>query len=338
MSQPTNQTALVGSTVTFTVIAGGTTPLSYRWRFNGTNLVGATSATLSLSNVQFTNAGLYSVTVTNTAGLALSSNAILTIVAPPAITLQPASLRVALGCDAAFSVAAGGTSPLTYQWWRDNFTLSGQTNASLGLTNIQAGDFANYFVVVTNAFGSITSSNALLSQNQRPVAAQDLIQRLTPSEVKVQVSSLLANDSDADSDVLTLVGVSSKSVAGGTVSWHGNWVYYLPPVGYTNSDAFTYTISDGYCGGIASGNVLVQVMTASGPSHNFTIYVQPNGAVRLVFAGIPGWTYRIQYADTLPAVNWTDVSTNTADALGVYEFTDTPPTNAPTRFYRSVSP
>jgi hypothetical protein len=60
--------------------------------------------------------------------------------------------------------------------------------------------------------------------------------------------------------------------------------------------------------------------------------------VKLVFAGIPGWTYRIQYADSLPATDWIDLSTNTADALGVYQFIDLPPTNAPARFYRSVSP
>jgi hypothetical protein len=60
--------------------------------------------------------------------------------------------------------------------------------------------------------------------------------------------------------------------------------------------------------------------------------------VLLVFAGIPGWTYRIQYADTLPPSNWTDLSTNTADGLGVYQYVDMPPTNSPSRFYRSVSP
>jgi hypothetical protein len=79
-------------------------------------------------------------------------------------------------------------------------------------------------------------------------------------------------------------------------------------------------------------------MTASGLSHNFTIAIQSDNSVRLVFAGIPGWTYRIQYADTMPAVNWTDLSTNTADALGVYQYIDVPPASSPSRFYRSVSP
>ena len=97
-------------------------------------------------------------------------------------------------------------------------------------------------------------------------------------------------------------------------------------------------MSDGFCGGTVVGNVLVQIMTPTGPSHNFTIYPQPNGSIRLVFAGIPGLTYRIQYSDSLPGTNWTDLVTRTADSLGVYEFTDTPPPIPPTRFYRSVWP
>ncbi len=257
---------------------------------------------------------------------------------PPFITNQPASQRISIGCNAVFSVGAGGTGPLCCQWWKGGSVLNGQTNSILTLTNVQVTDFTNYYAVVTNGFGSVTSSNAVLSQNHPPVAVQDIIQRLATSDVKVQVSMLMSNDTDPDGDALTFLGVSTNSAAGGTVYWTGNWVYYLPPAGYTNSDAFAYIISDGYCGGTATGNVLVQVVTASGPSHNFRIYAQPDGSVLLVFAGIPGWTYRIQYADTLPPVNWTDLSTNTADAQGFYQFIDVRPTDAPSRFYRSVSP
>ena len=324
-TQPTNQAVLAGSNAAFSVTASGTAPLSYRWQFNGTNIVAATNTTLSLVNVQSTNTGTYTVLVTNAYGSVLSTNAFLTLLTPPSFTNQPVSQRVSIGCNAAFSVTAGGTAPLNYQWGKGGSPLVGQTNAVLLLANVQVADFTNYFVVITNRYGSLTSSNAVLVQNHPPVAVQDLIQRLANGDVKVQVTALLTNDTDADGDTLTLIGVSTNSTAGGTVSWVGNWVYYQAPAGYTNADAFTYTISDGYCGGTATGNVLVQVMTATGPSHNFTIHIQPDGSVLLAFAGIPNWTYRIQYADTLPPVNWTDLSTNTADALGAYQFIDTPP-------------
>jgi hypothetical protein len=65
-SQPNSQTAILGGTVTFIVVAAGSPPLSYQWFFNTTNLIGSgTNSSLLLSSLQFTNAGNYSVTVTN---------------------------------------------------------------------------------------------------------------------------------------------------------------------------------------------------------------------------------------------------------------------------------
>jgi hypothetical protein len=257
--------------------------------------------------------------------------------AAPAFTLQPLSQRMSPGCTATLLVDASGTAPLRYQWWKNGVLMNGQTNKNLVLTNLQLSDFTSYFATVTNAFGGTNSATALLSQNHLIEAGQDVIERLPTGDVKVQVFTLLANDIDLDGDTPTFVGVSSNSAAGGTVYRSGNWVYYVPPTGYTNSDAFTYTVTDGLCGGVVTGNVLVQIMTPTGPSHNFVIYPQPDGSMRLVFAGIPGWTYRIQYSDSLSGPNWIDLATRTANPLGVYEYIDNP-TNAPMRFYRSVYP
>ncbi len=84
--QPQSQEILAGSTASFSVEASGTEPLQYQWRFNGQNLAGAKSPTLSLTNVQTANAGLYSVVVSNTAGMIISSNALLSVTSPPAPT------------------------------------------------------------------------------------------------------------------------------------------------------------------------------------------------------------------------------------------------------------
>jgi hypothetical protein len=78
-SQPTNQTVTAGGTATFNVTATGTLPLSYQWNFNGTNVVGATNTTLTLTNVQVSQSGNYAVLVTNAYGSALSSNAMLAV-------------------------------------------------------------------------------------------------------------------------------------------------------------------------------------------------------------------------------------------------------------------
>ncbi len=62
-----------GSSVILGVTAVGSPPLSYQWRLNGTNLVGKTNASVGFSNVQVTNAGTYTVVITNSFGAAAPS-------------------------------------------------------------------------------------------------------------------------------------------------------------------------------------------------------------------------------------------------------------------------
>ena len=88
-AQPQSSTNVVGTTANFSVTASGTAPLSYQWLSNGTNVTGATSASLSLNNVQVGQAGSYAVVVTNAAGSVTSAVALLTVWVPPAIVTQP---------------------------------------------------------------------------------------------------------------------------------------------------------------------------------------------------------------------------------------------------------
>jgi hypothetical protein len=87
-AQPQSLTAAAGSNVTFTITATGTLPLSYQWRFNGTNLDWATGSAYACNNAQTKDAGSYSVVVSNVAGTLASTDAVLTITQPrpPEIT------------------------------------------------------------------------------------------------------------------------------------------------------------------------------------------------------------------------------------------------------------
>jgi len=78
LTQPTNQVVTVSDDATFTVCAVGYS-LSYQWQFNGTNLPGATTASLAFTNVQLADGGVYAVAVSNAAGGVVSSNATLTV-------------------------------------------------------------------------------------------------------------------------------------------------------------------------------------------------------------------------------------------------------------------
>jgi len=77
--QPQSQTVLAGSNITFAVAARGSPIVTYQWRFNGTNLAGATGYSLNLTNIQLTNTGNYSVAITNSLGWTISSNATLSV-------------------------------------------------------------------------------------------------------------------------------------------------------------------------------------------------------------------------------------------------------------------
>ena len=91
-SQPISQTVTVGKPVSFAVTAGGTPPLSYQWRLGGNPLPGATAASLVLTNVQLTQAGVYSVRVTNSVGSIVSSNALLAVNQMPPCGTAPTNL------------------------------------------------------------------------------------------------------------------------------------------------------------------------------------------------------------------------------------------------------
>lgn len=90
----------------------------------------------------------------------------------PSITAQPTNRTVAVGQTATFSVSATGSQPLSYQWQRGTTNISGATGASYALVAGAGDNAATFRVVVTNAFGTVTSNSATLtvSSNAAPVA------------------------------------------------------------------------------------------------------------------------------------------------------------------------
>jgi pectate lyase len=168
-TQPQDQTNILpGATATFTVVAGGSDPLTYQWFYNtNTPLANATDSTLIITNVQLAVAGSYSVAVSNTAGGVISTNAFLTVntnsVAPTFIS-QPASQIVLVGGTASFSATADGTAPINYQWNKNGVPISGATSSTLNVTNVQVTDSgSSYTVTASNSVNSVTSSGAVLT-------------------------------------------------------------------------------------------------------------------------------------------------------------------------------
>ena len=162
---PVSQTVHAGANVTFDVVATGALPLSFQWRKDGVNLNGQASASLTLNAVSMTDAGLYSVVISNRFGATVSADASLTVNPEnaPVITVPPVSQTVNVGADVVFSVTAEGTAPLHFQWRKDGVNIEGATSASLSLHAVTSAEAGGYSVVVSNDFGVVTSAVASLT-------------------------------------------------------------------------------------------------------------------------------------------------------------------------------
>lgn len=158
---PTNQSVGVGSTVTFRVTAGGTTPIRYLWRRNGSNLFGGFNSSYTIFNVQLTNAGNYNVLVSNDFGSVLSQTAVLTVHTGPNISQQPQSQTVVAGSSVTFSVVS--TNADSYEWRKNGFPIPNATNSFYAIVNAQSSHAGNYSVRLTNRYGSTLSADATLT-------------------------------------------------------------------------------------------------------------------------------------------------------------------------------
>lgn len=169
--QPVSVNGAITKSASMQVLAAGASPLNYYWRKNGTNIPGATNSSITFNNIQFSNAGAYSVLVSNVVGNVLSSNAILTPFGlTPLVTQTPQNATAICGDNATFRGAGDGSTPLSYQWQFEGVPIPGATKTSLQLTNLSAAQGGNYYLVITNAFGSSTSAPALLTIDVVPPA------------------------------------------------------------------------------------------------------------------------------------------------------------------------
>jgi len=121
-SQPRGQVGYWGKSVIFTVTAAGSVPLSYQWLKDNAPIGGASESSLVLTNLQLTNAGNYSVVVTNAYGSTASSNAYL--------TMNPAGVSLALYPGVTIDGVVGLTYGIQYT------TDLSNTNSWKGLVNV----------------------------------------------------------------------------------------------------------------------------------------------------------------------------------------------------------
>ena len=309
-------------------------------------------ATLATTATTTSAAGTYPITASNAGSTNYSFNyvdGVLTIGQSASSGVVVSSANPAIpGSNVTFTatisaVAPGVGTPSGTVNFRIDGSVAGSGTLSGGVATFTTSSLAlGTHTVVAEYAGDANftgTTNALASNqviNTPPVAGDDSIERSATTGVKVRLSTLLANDSDADGDTLTPT-VSTTSVNGATIRVSGGWVFYTPPAGFTNADSFTYTITDGR-GGSAVATVSVTIKVDNSISQNLTVTPLGGNQYRIDGSGIPGRTYRLQYSDTTSPFVWQDISGGsvTADGVGRFQYTDT--STATMRFYRSVTP
>ncbi len=177
-SQPANSTLIAGKATSFKVTATGSPTLTYQWQqsTNGGSIFsslanvapfsGVNTPTLAISNATLAmNGTLFQVVVNNPSGVAntsipaLLSTGLVPTIAIPA-TDGIGNHTINQGALITLSVNPSGTAPFTYVWKHGTTVLSSTTN-SLTITSPQAADAGAYSVVITNAYGNVTSTGNL---------------------------------------------------------------------------------------------------------------------------------------------------------------------------------
>jgi hypothetical protein len=162
-NQPQSLLVNANNTEKFSVGVSGTPPLAYQWSLNNSNISGATSSSYTIPSVSQSDLGTYSVVVTNNFGTATSSNATLSMY--PYVATPFTGAVTIWDQNAALSMSAWGTGPLSYQWFDNGSAVLNATNPILNFANIQFTNAGLYSVVVTSGLGSATNPPAQVVVN-----------------------------------------------------------------------------------------------------------------------------------------------------------------------------
>ncbi len=339
MTNPLNRTNSAGTIATFTVVANGQEALTYQWRHAGTNLAdggnisGAATATLAVNNVAQVDTGSYTVVVTNAAGNATSSAAMLVLVDPPVVNASPSNLAVAAGANATFTVNASSSVPLSYQWNFGGADIPGATGSSYTRTNCQSADAGNYAVTVGNSAGSVPSSAAELTVNHPPVLAA--IGNRTIHAGATLVVTNVATDADAGQamtftlELGTPVGAVIDSASGVFT-----WTAAGGDAGSTN--IVTTRVTDGGTPVLGDTNSFSIIVVSKPLIGSITV---SGGTITMGWDSIAGQKYRVQYKLNLEDPDWITAANVTASgtATAFSESMETDLGLVARKFYRLVA-
>ena len=156
----------------------------------------------------------------------------------PTISTQPGNVSVVSGNTASFTISAGGTAPLTYQWQKNGTAIVGATAPSYTTSAESVADTgAKFAVVVTNSGGSVTSADATLT-----------VTATSPNDVATFKNDVARSGLNPSESTLTLANVNSMSfgllhtvMVDGKVDAQPLYLEQVPISGQSHNIAFVAT-------------------------------------------------------------------------------------------------
>jgi len=331
--QPQSQTVNAGDTATFSVTAEGLLPLYYQWLFNSNALTGATLTTLTLTNIQPDQGGWYSVVVSNAAGVAVSSNALLHVNQIPVADASATVARVFVcACtDTNTTVVLNGTrsydldgDPLQYLWFEDGMSAPLATGA-VAVVMLPPGTYPIELVVND---GLAAGTNVVVVKVLTATGAiGDLIALINGSDI-AHPQPLIASLSAASDSVARCNPTAAVNQLG---AFQNKVLAQITPddsalAGVLIASAQEIINSLDNCGGF-QGQKHGKITADRG---------QPGNKVHLNFEGNRGQSYIIEASSDL--AHWEKIGVATDLQDGNFEFDDNNAKGAPVRFYRVVTP
>jgi hypothetical protein len=234
LAQPTNRFVRIRpdpnsapqTNVTFVVVATSTTPIRYQWRFNGTDVFGATNSSFTVTNLQLDHEGVYSASLTDGAGTIFSAPAYLQPLITPVVVRHPASQDVVAGGPVTLSLAVSGhPKPFTYEWRRGSI-----------------GQFTNV-TTATNSFYTFTVPNMPTSLAYRVVVKNLANNQPGVISGTATINVLMDSDSDGLPDIWeTAHGLATNNVADAALDLDGdgmaNWEEYVAGTDPANASSY----------------------------------------------------------------------------------------------------
>ena len=222
-----------------------------------------------------------------------------------------------------------GTPPLTFQWQTNGNNITGDTNSTFNLGNVQFANAETYDLVISNGGGLVTNFEEIVNQPPPPLT----------------ISSVTPNTGFTNSNTLvTIVGTSFTS--GATVYFGNTASPYISALNSTNITA--YTPASAFIGAVnvvvTNGDfqpvVLTNGFTYLGPpTITLRASLSPGQGVQFQLVGIPTNDYVLLATTNLtPPIVWRPIVTNPAGTNGVWTFIDTNALAIPARYYRAWLP